>query len=301
MPLPKKMPKKPLTSAERSVVKGIKEALPDDPIATVRKAMPDDPIATVRKAMPDNPVTWGKSRVRSTAKSLVKDSVTGEAKELRSSLRERKNNRTSEAKRRSDAIYNERRRAKRLVQKLKVEMTFQKGRELKATKQFVNFLQREIEKTYAPRKGTRRAVERQGEAVRTLERFTSPVMQLKEQRQAAIFRHQISLASKGHVTTFGNGIVGRGKVQIFLRQTQDIWQGLPVSERLRAIEAAYGYAPIEEIFDAIMEANQLAVEVLESEAERIKTTEENAFFYGDAEVDKYKFLDLVDSRVFIAL
>lgn len=274
------------------------------------------PLTSVQNALRSE-VNGAKKAVKGTAKRIAKNTLTNVENEIISRSREKWYNPKSSrsvAKQRSDYIYNERRRAQRLVNRLEKDLTFQEGVQRRATRQYINALKREIEKTYAPRKGTRTAEARQMAAVENLVKATRGTGRnatlTRRDRQKRIFAHQMNLASKGLNSTLGKGELGRGKMKIFLRQTQYIWEGLGNENRLDAIrtyyEAVYGrQVELEEIFDAVMRENQGAVSALESQVEEFESTDENAFYYEEEEYMQEAgspgYLDFVTTRVFIAL
>lgn len=75
------------------------------------------------------------------------------------------------------------------------------------------------------------------------------------------------MASKGMPSALGE--MGREKIKIFWRYTQNVWQkpGIPADKRLEAIMEAYGANSLSELFDTIMQRNEKALRY----AERMKT------------------------------
>ena len=89
-----------------------------------------------------------------------------------------------------------------------------------------------------------------------------------ERRRAFnIFKQEMRMASKGMPSALGE--MGREKVKIFWRYTQNVWQkpGVPADERLEAVMEAYGANSLSELFDTIMQRNEEALRY----AERMKT------------------------------
>ena len=89
-----------------------------------------------------------------------------------------------------------------------------------------------------------------------------------ERRRAFnIFKQEMRMASKGMPSALGE--MGREKVKIFWRYTQNVWQkpGVPADERLEAVMEAYGATSLSELFDTIMQRNEEALRY----AERMKT------------------------------
>lgn len=246
------------------------------------------------------------SNLQNAVGRIAKNEVSGGIKEIISDSRDRKR---SVAKQRSDYIYNERRRAKRLVNRLELDIVSMTGAEKRATRSLINALNREIQKTYAPRKGTRRAEERQMSAVKALERITRGTGRnatlTRAERNEAVFRHQLNLASKGNVSIFGRGEEARMKAKVFFRSTQDIWQGLPNEQRLQAIKNFYGTEDLNAIFDAVIDANAEVLMQAERDRAEYISTDENDFFYSEEEFVQPSgsptYLDFVVSAVYIAL
>lgn len=88
-----------------------------------------------------------------------------------------------------------------------------------------------------------------------------------ERRRAFnIFKQEMRMASKGMPSAFGD--MGREKIKIFWRYTQNVWQkpGIPADKRLEAIMEAYGANSLSGLFDTIMQRNEKALRY----AERMK-------------------------------
>ena len=89
-----------------------------------------------------------------------------------------------------------------------------------------------------------------------------------ERRRAFnIFKQEMRMASKGVPSALGE--MGREKIKIFWRYTQNVWQkpAIPADKRLEAIMEAYGANSLSELFDTIMQRNEKALRY----AERMKT------------------------------
>lgn len=86
-------------------------------------------------------------------------------------------------------------------------------------------------------------------------------------RSFNIFREEMRMASKGMPSALGD--LGREKVKVFWRYTQNIWQksNVPPNKRLEAIMKAYDADSLSELFDTIMARNEKALRY----AERMKT------------------------------
>ena len=67
------------------------------------------------------------------------------------------------------------------------------------------------------------------------------------------------MASKGMPSALGD--MGREKVKVFWRYTQNVWQkpNIPPNKRLEAIMQAYDADSLSELFDTIMQRNEKAL------------------------------------------
>lgn len=86
-----------------------------------------------------------------------------------------------------------------------------------------------------------------------------------ERRRAFnIFKMEMNTASKGAPSAFGE--MGREKIKIFWRYTQNVWQkpGVPADKRLEAIMEAYGANSLSEVFDIIMQRNEKVLEYVKN-------------------------------------
>lgn len=82
-----------------------------------------------------------------------------------------------------------------------------------------------------------------------------------ERRRAInIFKMEMNIASKGAPSALGE--MGREKVKIFWRYTQNVWHkpDVPVDKRLEVIMKAYGADSLIELFDTIMQRNEKVLE-----------------------------------------
>ena len=79
-------------------------------------------------------------------------------------------------------------------------------------------------------------------------------------RSFNIFREEMRMASKGMPSALGD--LGREKVKVFWRYTQNIWQksNVPPNKRLETIMQAYGAESLSELFDTIMQRNEKVLE-----------------------------------------
>lgn len=78
-------------------------------------------------------------------------------------------------------------------------------------------------------------------------------------RSFNIFRTEMRMASKGMPSALGD--MGREKVKVFWRYTQNVWQkpNIPPNKRLEAVMQAYDADSLSELFDTIMQRNEKAL------------------------------------------
>lgn len=195
------------------------------------------------------------------------------------------------AKRKSDELYNERRRAKRLATRIEKQQ-FRTAREQQAAQSYVTNLQKQIERTYVS-KGVE--IEEAFKAAKGLSVQTRREVRTASQRANEIFTREMNLASSGNESTLGAN--GAQYVKIFYAATQSIWEGQPLERRNKAILAAMGTASLREAFTNVLWQNRAAMKAAKHAGEPIGTTDENAFFYEDAlDVEEYgspEYLDYV--------
>ena len=197
----------------------------------------------------------------------------------------------SRAKRKSDELYNERRRAKRLAARIEKQQ-FRTAREQQAAQSYVTNLQKQIERTYVS-KGVE--IEEAFKAAKGLSVQTRREVRTASQRANEIFTREMNLASSGNESTLG--VNGAQHVKIFYAATQSIWEGQPLERRNKAILAAMETDSLREAFTNVLWQNRAAMKAAKHAGEPIGTTDENAFFYEDAlDVEEYgspEYLDYV--------
>lgn len=195
------------------------------------------------------------------------------------------------AKRKSDELYNERRRAKRLATRIEKQQ-FRTAREQQAAQSYVTNLQKQIERTYVS-KGVE--IEEAFKAAKGLSVQTRREVRTASQRANEIFTREMNLASSGNESTLGAN--GAQYVKIFYAATQSIWEGQPLERRNKSILAAMGTDSLREAFTNVLWQNRAAMKAAKHAGEPIGTTDENAFFYEDAlDVEEYgspEYLDYV--------
>lgn len=195
------------------------------------------------------------------------------------------------AKRKSDELYNERRRAKRLAARIEKQQ-FETAREQQAAQSYVANLRRQIERTYIS-KGVEK--DEAFKAAKSLGVQTRREVRTASQRANEIFTRELNLASSGNESTLG--ALGQQYVKIFYASTQSIWEGQPLERRNKAILAALGTDSLRDAFIEVLYKNRGAIKAAKHAGEPIGITDENAFFYEDAdETDDYgspEYLDYV--------
>ena len=196
-------------------------------------------------------------------------------------------------KRRSDEIYNARRRAKRLAARIERDMANQTPSERAASRSYLATVREQIARTYTPRKGapeTRSALMDEAESsARELDRMTRGVRGVRGRtgRANQLFSQQLNAARLERASMFGK--MGSEQVGIFYAATRNIWQGRDPRKRNEYIMKALGTSSLEEAFRKVIRENRTALRVAEhrgvirSAVEGV--TAENAFFYNEVGMD----------------
>lgn len=137
--------------------------------------------------------------------------------------------------------------------------------EANARRNYIKRLESQLQKTYVGRvsnSGIRRELyQRANEAADALVQQVGDVRggkgrAMERRRSSNIFRIEMRMASKGQSSVLGE--LGREKVKIFWRYTQNIWQkpDVPPDKRLEAVMKAYDADSLSELFDTIMSRNE---------------------------------------------
>jgi hypothetical protein len=181
------------------------------------------------------------------------------------------------AHKQADLLTAKRKRVRRAINSLKKSITdTMPESEANARRAYIQRLETQLKHTYVSR--VRNSVMRDELYHRANETADKLVRQVGEVRGGKgrarerarsfnIFREEMRMASKGMPNALGE--LGREKVKIFWRYTQNIWQksNVPPNKRLEAIMKAYDADSLSELFDTIMERNEKALQY----AERMKT------------------------------
>lgn len=136
------------------------------------------------------------------------------------------------AKRKSDELYNQRRRARRLAARLEKQMKAQAALERASTEGYVRELREMISRSYMPK--ARTPTNDMATALRNaaydigtrLDRMTNPYRQPKQsagQRSNELFARQMRIAAAGGTPSIRG--MHRAEINIFYTATKDLWYG----------------------------------------------------------------------------
>lgn len=181
------------------------------------------------------------------------------------------------AHKQADVLTAKRKRVRRAINSLKKSITdTMPESEANARRAYIQRLETQLKHTYvghARHSGMRDELYQR--ANETADRLVQQVGEVRggkgrareRARSFHIFREEMRMASKGIPSALGE--LGREKVKVFWRYTQNIWQksNVPPNKRLEAIMKAYDADSLSELFDTIMERNEKALQY----AERMKT------------------------------
>lgn len=180
------------------------------------------------------------------------------------------------ARKAADALTAKRKRVQRAINTIRKSITpGMPESERRVRTDYVQRLENQLKQTYVGRIRNAalrtEAYARANEIADTLTRQVATVRggggKRGERRRAFnIFKQEMRMASKGLPSALGE--MGREKIKIFWRYTQNVWQkpGVPADKRLEAIMEAYGANSLSELFDTIMQRNEKALRY----AERMK-------------------------------
>lgn len=180
------------------------------------------------------------------------------------------------AHKQADLLTAKRKRVRRAINSLKKSITDTMSEsEANARRAYIQRLETQLKHTYVGRiRNAAMRDELYQRANETADRLVQQVGEVRggkgrakeRARSFNIFREEMRMASKGMPSVLGD--LGREKVKIFWRYTQNIWQksNVPPNKRLEAIMKAYDADSLSELFDIIMERNAKALQY----AERMK-------------------------------
>lgn len=174
------------------------------------------------------------------------------------------------AHKQADVLTAKRKRVRRTINSLKKSITDNMPEsEARARRVYIQRLETQLKNTYVGR--TRNAAMRNELYQRANEKADALLQQTegvrggkgraKERaRSFNIFREEMRMASKGIPSALGD--LGREKVKVFWRYTQNIWQksNVPPNKRLETIMQAYDADSLSELFDTIMQRNEKVLE-----------------------------------------
>lgn len=174
------------------------------------------------------------------------------------------------ARKTADVLTAKRKRVRRAINTIRKSITEgMPESERRARTVYVQRLEADLQKTYVGRvRDKAQRIEAYARANEIADRLSKQAATVRggggkrgEQRRAFnIFRQEMRIASNGNPSALGE--LGREKVKIFWRFTQNIWQrpDVPPDKRLEAVMKAYGATSLSELFEAIMERNKKALE-----------------------------------------
>lgn len=180
----------------------------------------------------------------------------------------------SRAHKQADVLTAKRKRVRRAINSLKKSITdTMPESEINARRNYIQRLESQLKKTYVGRVSNRAIREelyqRVNEVADELVRQVGEVRggkgrAMERRRSFNIFRTEMRMASKGYPSVLGD--LGREKVKIFWRYTQNIWQkpNIPPDKRLEAVMKAYDADSLSELFDTIMTRNEKVLQYAKS-------------------------------------
>ena len=178
------------------------------------------------------------------------------------------------ARKQADILSAKRKRVRRAINTIRKSITdTMPESERHARMMYVQRLETSLKQTYVGRVQNKqlrveayaRAMENADKLVRQAETVKGGGGKRGEQRRSFnIFRQEMRVASKGMSSALGD--LGREKVKIFWRYTQNIWQrpDVPPENRLEVIMKAYGANSLSELFDTIMQRNEKVLEYVKN-------------------------------------
>lgn len=201
------------------------------------------------------------------------------------------------AKRKSDEVYNARRRAKRLLSRMAKEDTSGMSAQQKAARlDYMRSVQEQVVKSYDTSRKQPNEVRRQqvresaAKAASRLDKMTAAPRAAKTvvDRSNLMFKRQLNLARIGASSTLGKH--GEQAVTIFYAATKKIWRGKDPAKRNELIMKAMGAETIEEAYKLVLSKNVDAFRALVSYAGGDTSyvagfTDENEEFYNEVDVD----------------
>lgn len=174
------------------------------------------------------------------------------------------------AHKQADVLTAKRKRVRRAINSLKKSITdTMPESEANARRVYIQRLETQLKNTYVGRirnaamrdEAYQRANEIADRLVRQAGEVRGGKGRARERARAFnIFREEMRIASKGMPSALGD--LGREKIKVFWRYTQNIWQkpNVPPNKRLEAIMKAYDADSLSALFDTIMQRNEKVLE-----------------------------------------
>lgn len=174
------------------------------------------------------------------------------------------------AHKQADVLTAKRKRVRRAINSLKKSITDNMPEsEANARRAYIQRLETQLKHTYVGRvrnSGMRdelyqRANETADKLVRQVSEVRGGKGRARERaRSFNIFREEMRMASRGMPSALGD--LGREKVKVFWRYTQNVWQksNVPPNKRLETIMQAYDADSLSALFDTIVQRNEKALE-----------------------------------------
>ncbi len=178
------------------------------------------------------------------------------------------------ARKQADILTAKRKRVRRAINTIRKSITdAMPESERRARTMYVQRLETSLKQTYVGRiqnkqlraEAYARAKENADKLARVAETVKGGGGKRGERRRSFnIFRQEMRIASKGLPSALGD--LGREKIKIFWRYTQNIWQrpDVPPEKRLEVIMEAYGANSLSELFDTIMQRNEKVLEYIKN-------------------------------------
>lgn len=166
----------------------------------------------------------------------------------------------SRSRRRSDDLYNQRRRIRRVVERTERDInrgTLSKT-DIKRARKYVARLRGALSETYVKGRGKKAAkdMERASKKLSSLGNEITTGRNKSERsiaRRNRIFINEMKNATSGGMAL---GKYGSLRVKVFFRATQEYWEGVPADKRYDAIMRETGYTDLRKLFDRIMGENE---------------------------------------------
>lgn len=175
------------------------------------------------------------------------------------------------AHKQADVLTAKRKRVRRTINSLKKSITdTMPESEARVRRVYIQRLETQLKNTYVGRVRNaamrdelyRRANEKADALVRQIDAVRGGKGRAKERaRSFNIFREEMRMASMGLPSALGDDL-GREKVKIFWRFTQNVWQrpDIAPNKRLEAVMRAYDADSLSELFDTVMSRNEKALQ-----------------------------------------